>query len=60
MREYAAAVLTSKLKFDPSKLSYRAKILLPFMAEVFSLDFETEPNYTKLKHLLVVPLLDMN
>lgn len=34
--------------------------LLPFVKEVFSLDFEDKPNYEKLRFHLVKTLLDIN
>ena len=37
-----------------------AQILLPFCKEIFSLSFDEEPNYRKLKHFLVSILLEFN
>lgn len=37
-----------------------AEILLPFCKEIFSLKFDEEPNYRKLKHFLVSILLEFN
>jgi hypothetical protein len=37
-----------------------AKCLLPFLEEVFSYGFKQEPFYGKLRHLLTVPLLNLD
>lgn len=50
-----------KMKLDPEGLCVgKAKLLLPFVTEVFSLSFTEEPPYQKLRFLLMCPLLKLN
>lgn len=37
----------------------RASILVDFFKEIWSYDYETEPSYGKLRHLLALRLIDM-
>jgi hypothetical protein len=53
-------VLERKRQQTPSDLCKgSAKCLQPFMNQVFCLDFDEEPFYSKLRHLLTLPLLQL-
>jgi hypothetical protein len=50
-----------KLNMTPEKMCQdQAALLLPFIQEASSYEFDEEPNYSKLKHLLSLILLDQN
>jgi hypothetical protein len=50
-----------KLAMTPEKLCIdESVVLLPYCREVFSIAFKEEPNYSKLKYLLISVLLNKN
>lgn len=54
-------VCKQKTKWSVSRICRQLQLdfLRPFLEEVFSLQFKEEPCYSKLRHLLTVPLLEM-